>query len=99
MLWKFGTELFIKGIRVRFPWWEELYPRCSFKVVAHQKGVVFCLNGPTDLSPVKGCETHQLLTSAEGTDAYVLEFCWNHHLSNRYATEERFFANTYQSWR
>ena len=83
----------------RFFSWEELDPRCPFKVVAHQKGVVFCLYDPIDLSPVEGCETHKLFTPAEGANAYVLELGRNHDLSECYATEERFFANSYQSWR
>ena len=31
-------ELFIKGIRVRIPGWEQFYPRLSCKFITHQEG-------------------------------------------------------------
>ena len=92
-------KLLVKGVRVWSLRWTELYPWCPFKAVAQQEGIVFCLYGPLDLSPVEGCEMHQLFTPAEGTSAYVLELGRNDDLSERNATKERFLANSRQSGR
>ena len=51
VLWEFGVELFVKGIPVRVSQCRSSTQDALSKVVAQQKGVVFCLYRPIALSP------------------------------------------------
>ena len=55
---------------------------------------MFCLYGLVDLSPVWGRETSWLLAPTKGPNACVLEVGRKNDFSERYATEEHFFANS-----
>ena len=55
-LGEFRMNLLVEGVRIWSFCGKQLHPRWFFKIVAHQKRVMFCLYDSVDLPPVKGCE-------------------------------------------
>ena len=86
-------KLLVEGVRIWSFCGKQLHPRWFFKIVAHQKRVMFCLYDSVDLPPVKGCEASSLLAPTKGPNAHIMELGRNDHFSERCAVEEHFFAD------